>query len=230
MFRKVLLMGLPLILMTAVTAGEAQQPEPISVNIPSTYENPIQGSLYTSGDDLVILSNMDPNDPDCWSPLIPALLAQSDSVLTYSYNRVGTERLNDLLEVLTFAQTQGFSKVVLIGASRGGVISLQAAANHNHTFRIAAVAALSAPIQYDGVTFYSVEELRAISVPKLLINSEGDEAANDTRKMSEIIMEPKSMSIYSGDAHGTNIFHDPDNKRALVKELVDFVSANSGRR
>lgn len=195
-----------------------------TVKIPSTSGNPIKGTIYGDGPNVVILSNMDPNDPESWGPVISELVSKKLSVLTYAYNRNGTERAEDLLEVLAFAQSHGFAKVVLIGACRGGVISIQAAANNNSG--IVSVAALAVPIEYEGTVFYSSEELASISIPKLLINSEGDYSANDTRKMHEMFIEPKTISFYSGDEHGTDMFNNPDQKEPLVKQLVNFASSS----
>jgi len=164
-----------------------------TVKIPSTSGSPIKGIIYGNGPNIVILSNMDPNDPESWAPIIPELVTKKLSVLTYAYNRNGTERAKDLLEVLAFAQSLGFEKVALIGACRGGVISIQAAANNNS--EIVSVAALAVPIEYEGTVFYSSEELTSISIPKLLINSEGDYSANDTRKMHEMFVEPNVFQI-----------------------------------
>lgn len=201
----------------------------VPVKIPNTSGDPIDATIFGNGSNIVILSNMDPNDWECWTPLIYELVTQGYSVLSYAYKRKGAERLEDLLEVIAFAQHSAFSKMVLVGASRGGVISLQAAANNANAKYIVGVAALSAPIQYEGVTFYSTEELRSISVPKLLINSEGDESANDTRKMGEEFIAPKFVSFYPGHEHGTDILNDPGHKKALIKELSQFVSSSFRR-
>jgi dienelactone hydrolase len=220
----------PLALMAMSTSTEIQTQKTNSevnvVKIPSTSGRPIKGTIYGSGPNVVILSNMDPNELDSWAPIIPELVAQKKSVLSYAYNRIGTERVKDLLEVLDFVQSHGFLKVVLIGACRGGVITIQAAAINNSKSEIVAVAALAAPIQYEGTTFYSSEELSSISVPKLLINSEGDDSASDTRKIYEVFIEPKAISFYSGNEHGTDIFNNPDHKKVLIEQLANFVSSS----
>ncbi len=162
-------MFLPLVLMAMPTPAEIQtqknNPEGNVVEIPSTSGRSINGVIYGDGPNVVILSNMDPNELDSWDPIIPELVAQKRSVLSYAYNRNGTERVTDLLEVIAFVRSHGFAKIVLIGACRGGVITIQAAANNSSTADIVAVAALAAPIEYEGTTFYSSEELSSISVP-----------------------------------------------------------------
>ena len=227
--RKVLLMLVPLLSMAMLAPADIQahknSHDATAVKIPSTSGSPIKGTIYGNGPNVVILSNMDPNDPESWTPIISELVTKKLSVLSYAYNRNETERAKDLLEVLAFAQSHGFAKVVLIGACRGGVISIQAAANNSNS-GIVAVAALAVPIEYEGTIFYSSEELTSISIPKLLINSEGDYSANDTRKMHEMFIEPKAISFYSGDEHGTDIFKNPDHKKALINQLVNFASSS----
>lgn len=221
-------MLVPLVLLAMSTPAEIQTQKNSLVEnvvkIPSASGSPINGAFYGNGPNVVILSNMDPNDVESWAPIIPELVAQKLSVISYEYNRSGTDRLKDLIEVLDFAQSHGFSKIVLIGACRGGVISIQAAANNNSNSGIVAVAALAVPIEYHGTIFYSSEELASISVPKLLINSEGDYSANDTRKIHEAFIEPKAISFYSGNEHGTDMFNNPNHKKALVQQLINFAS------
>jgi hypothetical protein len=60
---------------------------------------------------------------------------------------------------------------------------------------------------------------------RLLINSDGDDSASDTREMHDVFIGPKAMSFYSGNEHGTDIFKNPDHRKALIKQLADFVSA-----
>ncbi|MDK2847595.1 MAG: hypothetical protein PWP34_948 [Desulfuromonadales bacterium] len=227
-FRKIILILVPLVFLAMSTPAEiqTQKNSPVEnvVKIPSASGSPINGAFYGNGRNVVILSNMDPNDVESWAPIIPELVAQKLSVISYEYNRSGTDRLKDLIEVLDFAQSQGFSKIILIGACRGGVISIQAAANNNSNAGIVAVAALAVPIEYHGTIFYSSEELASISVPKLLINSEGDYSANDTRKIHEAFIEPKAISFYSGNEHGTDMFNNPNHKKALVQQLINFAS------
>ena len=86
---------------------------------------------------------------------------------------------------------------------------------------IVGVVAISAPIEYEGLVFYSEDELGGIKIPKLLINSENDGGTDDNRKMIDIFGDPKALLLYPGSAHGTELF---DHELAsVVKKLREFV-------
>lgn len=218
-----------LVLMAGCTPAEIQSTNtPFSIEaiqIPST-GGTIEAVIYGNGPKVVILSNMDPNEKESWAPIIPEFVAQKYTVISYQYNRKGQERLNDLLDVLAYVKEQNYSEICLVGACRGGVISIQAAANSESHSGIVAVAALAVPIQYEGVTFYSKEQLSSITMPKLLINTEGDYSATETREMYDVFVEPKAMFFHPGEAHGTDLFKTADSRMLLTDQLVRFVTAN----
>ncbi len=142
-------------------------------------------------------------------------------ILTYNYFDFNEKQHDTLEDVVLFTKNSGAKKIIIIGASRGGVASLKVAARSVNDKSIIGVAAISAQIEYEGITFYSSEELRSIKVPKLLIDSELDGGAEDNRKMIKILSEPKDLLFYKGDAHGTQIFEN--NRESLVKRLRDFI-------
>ena len=143
--------------------------------------------------------------------------------LSYQYNNEGNNRIDDLDEVLKFVKNMNLKKHILIGASRGGVISLKSAINSNFKDSISAVVAISAPQNYEGETFYSDEELKKINIPVLLINSEFDDAVLDTERMYELLKGKKELLICSGNNHGTDIFHD--NEDILIEKICNFVTS-----
>ncbi|MBI9088401.1 MAG: hypothetical protein JEZ12_04235 [Desulfobacterium sp.] len=114
-------------------------------------------------------------------------------------------------------------KSSLLVRAEGGVASLKVATRYSDNRCIVGVVALSAPIEYEGTTFYSNDELRSIKIPKLIINSEFDGGANDTRKMSEILSNPKEVLFYAGDAHGTELFSNEG--EAFVTKLKHFIAS-----
>jgi dienelactone hydrolase len=75
----------------------------------------------------------------------------------------------------SFMRSQGAKRVILLGSSMGADISLIAATET----QVAGVIALS-PEYLFGL---SDTDIRAISVPKLFINSEGDAFASDDQQM-----------------------------------------------
>lgn len=79
---------------------------------------------------------------------------------------------------------------------------------------------------HEGTAFYSRDELRGINIPKLLINSENDDGAGDNRKMFEIFGEPKSLILYPGDAHGTELFEKE--RASICQALQNFTASVFG--
>jgi dienelactone hydrolase len=89
---------------------------------------------------------------------------------------------------------------VLMGESMGGTASLNLAT----TQKVAAVISLSGPQSF-GVSVTDAD-LKAMSVPKLFIASQDDEPfAGDAQHMYAVSADPKEISIYPGQSHGTAI-------------------------
>ena len=201
-----------------------------SVSIPIAQSSPdsrsINGKLYGSGHMAIIFSNMDTNDQSEWDAIINDLISDRYMILTYDYLQHIDDQSRTLEDAISFVCDSGAKKIILIGASRGGVASIKVAARHMNNNCIVGVVAFSAPIEYEGTVFYSKDELSRIKIPKLLINSENDDGANDTRKMFEIFDNPKELLFYPGDAHGTELFDKE--RESIIKKLQDFTAAAFG--
>lgn len=193
-----------------------------SLKIPSGDGSEISGRIYRQNEKIIILSNMDTNEPDEWDPLVDTLLKAGYSILQYSYNRDKNDCLHDLFDVMDYVKRNISKRFILVGASRGGVISLKSAINPDYRNDISAVIALSAPQVYEGELFYSDEDLKKITAPVFLINSEFDDAVSDTEKMYEMIEAKKEIMICSGNGHGTEMFRD--NKDVLPASIETFIS------
>ncbi len=201
-----------------------------SVSIPITQSSPVSrstnGNLYGSGHMAIILSNMDTNDQSEWDAIINDLISDRYMILTYDYFQHMDDQSRTLEDAISFVCDSGAKKIILIGASRGGVASIKVGARHMNNNCIVGVVAFSAPIEYEGTVFYSKDELSRIKIPKLLINSENDDGANDARKMFEIFDNPKELLFYPGDAHGTELFDKE--RESIIKKLQDFTAAAFG--
>ncbi len=193
----------------------------IPITKANTDKKSVNGYFYGSGDIAIIFSNMDTNDQKEWNPIINDLISDKYLGLTYTYTEQMDDQSGTLEEVISFACDMGAKKIVLIGASRGGVASIKVAARHVNNDSIVGVVAISAPIEYEGTVFYSNDELNRIKIPKLLINTERDDGADDNRKMIEILREPKELLLYPGDAHGTELFDKE--REPIIKKLGSFI-------
>lgn len=187
----------------------------------------VNGKLYGHGDIAIIFSNMDTNEQNEWNPIINDLISDRFIGLTYDYPDFMDDQSEILEEVISFSCDLGVKKIVLIGASRGGVASIKVASRHVNNNSIIGIVAISAPIEYEGVVFYSNEELQRIIIPKLLLNSEGDDGAEDNRRMLDIFSEPKELILYSGVAHGTELFkYERESITTKMKSFIESVLKN----
>ncbi len=166
---------------------------------------------------------MDTDDQSEWDPILEEIAAKDYMILTYNYFQYGDDQSRILEDAISFVKASGAEKIVLIGASRGGVASIKVAAKSFDSDCITGIAALSAPIEHEGEVFYDNDELCKIRIPKFLINSESDDGADDTRKMYELFDEPKEILFYSGNAHGTELFNDE--RESLVRKLKSFIES-----
>lgn len=188
----------------------------------------LAGLLYGHGKTVVICSHMLDTDKSIWSDsgIAQHLALQGYLVLTYDFRGNGdSEGRRDVLSLdvdlraaLAFAHQQGATKIVLLGASMGGTVTLEIAAST----RVTAVITLSAPQDFgNGV---SDAQVKAISAPKLFVNSQDDDYASDTTHMYEIASGPKELHLYPGSAHGTGIFDDPINGSNLTQLILNFLA------
>ncbi len=200
-----------------------RKPFSIPITKTNTDEKSINGYYYGSGDIAIIFSNMDTNDQNEWNPIINDLISDRYLGFTYAYTEQIDDQSETLEEVISFARGMGAKKIVLVGASRGGVASIKVAARHVNNDSIAGVVAISAPIEYEGTIFYNDDELNGIRIPKLLLNSERDDGADDNRKMIEIFREPKELLFYPGDAHGTEFFDKE--RESIIKKMESFIKS-----
>ena len=181
------------------------------------------GRIYGSGEIAVIFSNMDSNNQNEWSSIIELMNSTGCMFITYNYIQYKDDQSPTLDSVVSFARNLGVKQIILVGASRGGVASIKVAANSFDKDHIVGVVALSAPVEHEGMVFYNSEELSRIRIPKLLVNSESDECVAGTHEMYQLVNYPKELKIYSGGAHGTEIFLKDG--KAFAQKLNDFISS-----
>ena len=183
------------------------------------------GKTGTPSKDIVILSNMDTNRQEDWDPLVAAMSGERDenAVLTYTYPE-GASPESALEAVIEYVEsqgrTQGEERIVLAGASRGGVTSLRVAAGRGDDNNIVGVVAISTPLELEGERLYTDGDLRMIIAPKLVISSEFEDYVEDVRNIFALLEDPRQLTIYPGDAHGTDLFLE--HEESLTRQLREF--------
>ena len=190
----------------------------------------VSARLYGQGEagkltkNIVILSNTNDNRQEEWDPLVAAMDGEDFALLTYTYPE-GASPESALAAVIDFVEsegrTQGEERIVLAGASRGGVVSLRVAAGRGDDNNIVGVVAISTPLEFEGERLYSDGDLRMIIAPKLVISSEFEEGVEDARNIFALLEDPRQLTIYPGDAHATDLFLE--HGESLAQQLHEFV-------
>ncbi len=186
----------------------------------------LAGEFLGSGQTVVIFSNQTDSYASDWLPIARQFAARGYGALVYDYRGTresqGQRNISagptDLKAAIAFAkQQQGARHIVLIWASIGGTITANAAV----VVPVAAVAILSSPSVWPGLDVTDAV-MRAITAPKFLADSEGDEYASDIQGMYNAANQPKELHIYPGSDHGIALF-DGDNATMVLQQLLAFV-------
>jgi dienelactone hydrolase len=191
----------------------------------------LHGTVYGHGTTVVILSNMGDNDPVPWQGFAPVLAAKGYQVLTYSFRyplrtnafvpAYAQDTVPDLLGAVAYARQNGAVRIVLIGASLGGITVGKVGARAG----AAAVVIISAEQDLVGYGLAAEPaELAALTVPKLFIASEQDTNTPyaETKQFYDNAPQPKQFHGYPGGVHGVGLFATADGDD-LRDRLLDFV-------
>lgn len=236
------LLLLALLMLAACSFGSVQQrtvptpiprmtPPPTTPSAPSklvhfTTQDHIRlaGLLYgQSGKTALICSHMWPSSKADWLDSAPWFAASGFLVLAYDFRGLGdseghrdsSKLEKDLTAAIAFVQSLGAKKIVLLGASGGGAITLKVAAK----IQVTAIITLSADY-FGGLV---EQEVMVGTVPKLFVSSQDDAYIHDTMQMFKDAKQPKELHLYPGSAHGTNLF-GTQYSQDLMKRIIAFVN------
>ena len=196
-----------------------------NIGIVSTDEVVLRGRLFGAQNDVVvILSHMRPNDQTAWFDFAGELADAGYAALTFDFRGYGESVGNqdfamlddDLAAAVRYMRDRGKQQIFLVGASMGGTTSLVVASQAD----VDGVVSISAPAEFEGQN--ALEAVPNITVPKLFIASEGDEAAVlSLGELLEATGAPKDSEVYPGNAHGTNLFlPDESESSAAVRQRI----------
>jgi uncharacterized protein len=193
----------------------------------------LAGLVYGQGKTMIICTHMLDTTYDIWIDTgMPQYLATLGyAVLVFNFRGYGASQGSqdpsfldvDLRAAVSFAQRQGATRIVLMGASMGGTAALKVAAE----IQVTAVISLSGPQAY-GVLITN-EELKAMHIPKLFLASADDISfALYATHMDEVASAPKELKIYPGIAHGTALLDgglDSDPAQLIVHFIEQYAPA-----
>ncbi len=216
---------------TATSVPPTATPEPGTFYLTTEDGVSLIGQTYGQGTTAIVLSCMDADDRSEWQPLAELLAGRGYLVVTYNYRGIDpsqgfyarNELDRDLRAATKAAHTRGATKVVLMGASLGGLVTLKGAATEHP---VAAVI-LSAPTAYGGLSV-SLDELHAITAPKFFVVGRKDSGFYvAAQELYDDTPEPKLLQVYPNNYHGTAFFEGSETKDDFLARLVTFLQANA---
>jgi alpha/beta superfamily hydrolase len=192
-----------------------------------TLSNQTFGQGATAG----ILSNQNAEARLEWWPLAKTLASRGYLVMTYDYRGIGQSRgsyiprllEHDLVAAIGAAQARGARKIVLIGASLGGLVTMKVAASVHP----AAVVVLSAPRYFKGLSV-DPDEARAVTAPRFFAVSSSD--ANvyaDVQYLYTTSPEPKQLQVYPSVTHHVDLFLSRRAQDDFMNRLTAFLKSNA---
>lgn len=206
-----------------------------------TFETPdgatITGELYGSGTTAVVFSVMGNCRPG-WRELAQQTAAQGLMALTYTWRDCGpggpvNERdliknfVNDARGAIDFVRQLGAEKIILAGASLGGLASAKLAIESNASGLII----FASPVEIARWDFKIEAEDLHTDIPKLFLTAESDSVVPlaSSQALYDLAAEPKEWQTYPGTAHGTDLFNEDHGEEAArrILEFILSVNANS---
>jgi alpha/beta superfamily hydrolase len=189
----------------------------------------LEGTLYGLGETAVIFSVMG-NCKRGWEEMADLVGQQAMMALTYSWRGcresggVDDEEIKkfveDLRGAVLFMRDQGAKKMILAGASLGGLASAKLAAESGADGLIVIASPAGIP---DWGFEVETADLHT-DIPKLFITSENDEvvAPNSSRALFDLAAGPKEWQTFPGTAHGTDLF-ETESGQALEELILNFI-------
>jgi pimeloyl-ACP methyl ester carboxylesterase len=187
------------------------------------------GELRGQGDTGVILLHMYPSDRTAWSSFADLLAGEGYTALLFDfrgYGDSGGDRdialiWRDALAAVRFMRGRGFERIVLVGASMGGIAALIVAARQD----LQGVVTLSATSSFMGLTILP-EAVALIEEPKLFVAAQGDGAAAPTaQQLYALAPPPKQVEVVEGGDHGIALVEGTgagEVRRLILRFLSDL--------
>lgn len=198
-----------------------------------TFETPdgatLIGELYGSDKTAVVFSVMGNCKPG-WRKFASLTAAQGLMALTYPWRGCRESGFTDEDELqkfvddargaINFVREQGAEKIILVGASLGGLASAKLAIESGSS----GIVVVAAPPSISEWGFEIQPADLDTDIPKLFITAENDSTvpASATRQLYDLAAEPKEWQTYPGYEHGTDLF-ETENGEAMQQRILEFI-------
>ncbi len=187
----------------------------------------LRGHLYGRGSTGVILAHMYPADQSDWTDFARVLAAHGYQSLTFDFRgftesegESGTEFADrDLLAAYEFLRPR-VSRIFIAGASLGSEAAILIAARK----QVAGIICISTPTKFGGLNVEPVVHL--VRAPILFVTSANDPLVGSQPEiLYKLATAPKSLEVYPGSAHGTEILQGPY-ATDLQSLMLRFIASN----
>ncbi|CAA9491463.1 MAG: hypothetical protein AVDCRST_MAG12-2121 [uncultured Rubrobacteraceae bacterium] len=181
----------------------------------------VDGFVLGGGSEGVIFSNQTDTDLCEWLPLAEEMAGEERRALIYDYS-YKPDAAKELAAAAAELERLGVDRVVLVGASKGAVGSLVAAATIEEP-SVAGVASLSSVGDFEGLD--PREGAGRLDMPLLLMASRDDggaaEVAREVAKRAP--SDEERVEVFGGYDHGTDLLSGGDGPaaRELLARFVD---------
>lgn len=199
----------------------------------------LQGRIFGTGEIAVVMTHQAGVNSSLVDWLSFAMLSARNGYTAFAFDfrgygqsgghRTNSESVNDLEAALEVLYQRGYERIVCMGASMGGTACMRAAVDHEFV----GLVVIGTPLSMGAPTEVSDEQIAGLTMPKLLIYSEGDleNTQGGLGDVGEYIYrlapEPKALEILPVKAHATDLFGSAV-KDEFIQLLVDFLADLSG--
>ena len=232
--KRLMILILMLAMLTSCQTAQPTPPPSLSEGeVTFTTEDGIQlsGTVFGQGTTAVVLAHMLSADQTSWQPFAQVLAERGLTALTFDFRGYGksggdvdyTALDKDARGAIVFLRDHGFQRIVCIGASMGGL----ACGKVSHEPGLAGLVIISSPLSMEFVGSslkVTRSDLADLTYPKLFVISREDRPlSGELRSMYGWSSDPKEIKVFSGLAHGTDLF-DTEHAVEFRELLVDFVA------
>ena len=178
----------------------------------------VDAVVLGSGTTGVVLANMSDNDVCAWFASAALLASKGYRAAVFAYSgRQGADA--DLLDVVSELRRRGSTRIVLMGASKGGTAALTAAKRAGAV----AVVELSAPSSYESMD--AVAAVKGVTVPTWFAVGEQDEDFVESAKelYAASPAATKHLELVASSSHGTALLPDG----GVQGMIDDFLAKNA---
>lgn len=188
--------------------------------------NSIATVVLGGGTSAVVLAHQNHEDLCQWLPYGERLAGLGYRVLAFDFVGFGNSTyrtdktyVEDITTVVTYLRGQGVTKVVLIGASMGGTMTVAAAASI--TPPVDGIVALSAPSVFDGVD--AVDAVTGLTMPEMFIAGGSDLVYVATIRAIYAAAPPglRRLLVVDSNQHGVRLLAADVDVSSAVRGAVE---------